>query len=86
MNEVQKIIKDAARMGADLALASVGKIPDEVSRREAIKLYGQPFVDLVKRGKLEPVRVGNGNNGKHYYNRHDINAALAAETVERVLN
>lgn len=86
MNNVQRIVKDAARMGADLALASVGKIPDEISRSEAIKLYGQPFTDLIKRGKIEPVRMGNGRNGKHYYNRHDINAALAAETIERVLN
>ena len=81
---MQRIVKDAARMGADLALASIGKLPDEISQREAIRLYGQPFTDLLKRGVIEPVRLGNGRNGKRYYNRHDINAALAAETIERI--
>ena len=80
--QVLQLIEQAVRTGCELGLQKVGKIKTEVSKSEAERLYGQQFIDLVRRGRVQPVRRGNGKNGPIYYDRYAIGLALTRELAE----
>lgn len=76
----QKIIIETATAAAVEALRLVGLTSGEVSGSQAAAVYGTEFRELVRAGKLRPVRVGKGARGTKYYAVAEI---LAARAVER---
>lgn len=80
MNEKdKKTLMDAATAAAVEALRLLGLTSGEVSGSQAAAVYGSEFRQLVKAGKIRPVRVGRGARGTKYYSVADILAARAAE-------
>lgn len=80
MNEKdKKTLMDAATAAAVEALRLLGLTSGEVSGSQAAAVYGSEFRQLVKAGKIRPVRVGRGARGTKYYAVADILAARAAE-------
>lgn len=47
-----------------------------VSYNKAQKLYGKPFREMVRRGEISPVSVGDGTNGTKTYSIMDIISRL----------
>jgi len=76
----KKILIGFATLAVTEALRVLGLTSGEVSGSQAASIYGTEFRQLVKAGKLRPVRVGNGTRGTKYYSVADI---IAARMVER---
>lgn len=57
----------------------------ELSYTRASAEFGQFFRDMVRTGRLSPVRVGKGRNGTRWYSASDILALRAAEESKAVL-
>ena len=51
----------------------------EMSYARASAEYGQFFRDMVRAGKMRPVRVGNGKNGTRWFSARDILALRMEE-------
>lgn len=81
----QKFLIETATAAAVEALRLVGLTSGEVSGSQAAAVYGSEFRQLVKAGKLRPVRVGRGARGTKYYAVADILAARASERMKSTL-
>ena len=76
---LQDIIADAVSQGIRAYEASKG---GEVSYRQAIKIYGQWFVDAAAKGRIKGVRRGASTNSKITYQVRDIEALRTKEAAE----
>lgn len=54
----------------------------EMSYSRAAAEYGQFFRDMVRSGRLTPVRTGKGKNGTNWYSISDILALRAEEEAK----
>ena len=71
-------LSEIARMGGLAACEMLG-VSAELPYSKAVKIYGQFFKDMVRAGRITPVRVGNGKNGTHWYAVMDILALKQEE-------
>lgn len=55
-----------------LTLERIGATSGFISYREAAKVYGRWFVELVKLGEIRPIHKGEGKNGTQRYLVSDI--------------
>lgn len=68
---------------ATAALLGIGET--ELSYTKASAKFGNFFRDMVKAGRLQPRRVGNGRNGTHRYAVSDILALKREEEAKAKL-
>jgi hypothetical protein len=76
---LKDIIADAVSQGIRAYEASKG---GEVSYRQAVKIYGQWFVDAAAKGRIKGVRRGAASNSKITYQVRDIEAQRTREAAE----
>ena len=76
---LKDIIADAVSQGIRAYAASKG---GEVSYRQAVKIYGQWFVDAAAKGRVKGVRRGAATNSKITYQVRDIEAQRTREAAE----
>ena len=76
--EFKNIVMDSANLGASIALSRVGVIKDEISQREAYRIYGESTIRTwLNRGLIHRVKIGE-KNSKVTYSRIEL------ETVKRL--
>lgn len=69
---------ESAALGASIALNRLGLIKDEISQREAYRIYGESCVRTwLNRGLIHRVKIGE-KNSKVTYSRIEL------ETVKRL--
>lgn len=76
---LKDIIADAVSQGIRAYEASKG---GELSYRQAVKIYGQWFVDAAAKGRVKGVRRGAATNSKITYQVKDIEAQRTKEAAE----
>lgn len=76
---LKDIIADAVSQGIRAYEASKG---GELSYRQAVKIYGQWFVDAAAKGRVKGVRRGAATNSKITYQVRDIEAQRTKEAAE----
>ena len=75
---LKAIIAAAVSQGIRAYEASKG---GEVSYRQAVKIYGQWFVDAAAKGRIKGVRRGAATNSKITYQVRDIEAQRTKEAA-----
>lgn len=76
--EFKNIVMDSANLGASIALSRLGLIKDEISQREAYRIYGESTIRTwLNRGLIHRVKIGE-KNSKVTYSRIEL------ETVKRL--
>lgn len=64
---------ECGRIGAEIALAKLGLIKDEISQNEAYRLFGESNVrSWLNEGLVRKVKPGTGRNAKSYYSRIEL--------------
>ena len=81
MANIDVLIKTCVELGATKAIENLGLSSGEISRSRAVEVYGKYFKEAVKKGRLHPVRVGDGKNGKILYRVEDILALKAIDAI-----
>ena len=90
MNDVKQYtltagaIKTICQMGA-VAMCDMMGLNTRLSYSRAVAEYGQFFKEMVRTGRISPVRVGKGKNGIHWYSVSDILALRAEEEAKAKL-
>lgn len=70
--EKKTLIMESAALGASIALNRLGLIKDEISQREAFRIYGESNVRTwLNRGWISRVKPGAGNT-KATYSRIEL--------------
>lgn len=59
-----------------VTLERLGVVSGFLSYREAAKIYGRWFVELVKLGEIRPFSKGNGKTGTQRFLKSDILAKI----------
>ena len=61
--EFKNIVMDSANLGASIALSRLGLIKDEISQREAYRIYGESTIRTwLNRGLIHRVKIGEKNS------------------------
>jgi len=81
----EKVIRiEAARMGAEIALSRLGLIKDEISQREAFRLFTEAKVSSwVNSGLVTRVKSGS-NNSKATFSRIELETVKSLEDRRRL--
>ena len=79
MDNLERIVKEAAQMGAAQALETLGITAGEISQRKARATYGKWFTDAERAGRLRPSRIDSGKNGTRHYRVVDIQELKTAD-------
>lgn len=83
-HEEYQLRADAAEQGAMRALTRLGLIKDEISQREAYRLFGEAKVRSWKNlGLIKRVKVGE-RNAKVTYSRIELETILGLEKDRRI--
>ena len=78
--EQKNLIMESAALGASIALNRLGLIKDEISQREAFRVYGESLVRTwLNRGWITRIKPGAGNT-KVTYSRNEL------DTVKQLFN
>ena len=85
MRNLEILVKTCCELGAAQTIENLGLSSGEISRHKAIAVYGQYFVDAERDGRIIPVRVGQGRNGKKYYRVVDILSLKAKDALRAEL-
>ena len=65
--EFKNIVMDSANLGASIALSRLGLIKDEISQREAYRIYGESTIRTwLNRGLIHRVKIGEKNSKVTY--------------------
>lgn len=78
---VQRLIQDAAEMGAARLAVNLGLSTGEMSQRKARKVYGKYFDGLVASGRIWPARQEEGRAGTKYYRVSDILSCKIEDSI-----
>lgn len=76
---IESEIKTIAKAAAVEVLEALGLTAGEISRNQAVKVYGVWFKDAEASGRVRPVRVGAGKTGTKWYAVSEILAVRAAD-------
>jgi hypothetical protein len=82
---IDVLIKTCVELGSAKTLEALGISSDEISRNKAISVYGRYFVTAEKQGRINPVRIGKGRNGRKYYRVEDILSLKAHDALRAEL-
>jgi hypothetical protein len=75
---------ESAKMGAEIALSRLGLIKDEISQREAYRLFKESTVrSWVNRGLVKRVKPGELNS-KASYSRIELETIKALEEKRKL--
>ena len=85
MGSLETLIKTCCELGAAQAIETMGLSSGEISRKKAIAVYGEYFRDAEKQGRIHPVRIGQGRNGKKYFRVADILSLKAKDAIRAEL-
>lgn len=85
MGNLELLIKTCVELGSAQTIETLGLASGEISRSRAIALYGNYFVNAERQGRISPVRVGNGRNGKKVYRVVDILSLKARDAARAEL-
>lgn len=72
MHPLFDAIRTATQLGAVQTLTMLGIHSGDMSFNQARRVYGSWFTEAVRQGRIQPVHIGNGSNGKHTYKIADI--------------
>jgi hypothetical protein len=76
--EEKQMRMEAGELGASIALKKLGLIKDEISEREAFRIYGPAKVRSWNNEKLiRAIKIGSGNSKKTY-------SKIELDTVKRL--
>lgn len=77
--EEKKLRIESAAMGAEIALHKLGLIKDEISQREAYRVFGEAKVrSWVNQGLVSRVKTGS-RNSKTTYSRIELETIKSLE-------
>ncbi len=77
MDDIKSLLESAAEIGALKALREAGIYNDEISQREAYRIFGAANVkSLVEQKKISPIRIGKSKNSKIFYSRLQLKTLL----------
>ena len=78
--EQKNLIMESAALGASIALNRLGLIKDEISQREAFRVYGESLVRTwLNRGWITRIKPGAGNTKVTY-------SLIELDTVKQLYN
>ncbi|MFH1118218.1 MAG: hypothetical protein V1775_00235 [Bacteroidota bacterium] len=82
--EEKKIRIESATMGAEIALNRLGLIKDEISQREAFRLFSEAKVrSWIYQGLIGRVKTGNLNS-KVTFSRIELNTIQSLEDKRKL--
>lgn len=74
--QIEQIIRDGMQIGCIRTLTELGLYPNDISEKQAIKLYGKKSIDDWRsRGWITAYPSGNSNRSKYYYKRSELDVA-----------
>lgn len=82
---IETLIRTCVELGSAQTMENLGVTSGEISRSKAVQVYGRYFVEAEKQGRILPVRVGNGRNGKKVYRVVDILTLRAQDALKAEL-
>lgn len=85
MDNLERIVKEAAALGAAQLAETLGLTAGEISQRKARDTYGKWFDEAVNRGRIRPVRIDNGRRKTKHYRIVDIQQLKTADLVRAEL-
>ena len=84
-DNLNKLVQDAAALGAAEMAEALGLAAGEMSQRQARAKYGKWFRDAEDAGRITPARIDNGKNGTRHYRVVEIQALKVADRVRAQL-
>jgi len=78
-SQLLSAIYKVSKEGTKVAMAELGLISPEVSKTEAIQIWGNSFKELLKRQRIQG-KKGPGRTSKVKYRREDIVNALIGQS------
>lgn len=76
-----ELLNRAINIGYTKCAIDMGKIKPYASQRESYAMYGKALVEAwVNEGLVIPVKKGDGQNSKIYYDRTQLSVAYASTT------
>lgn len=85
MDYLSTLIETATEIGSAKALETLGLTSGEISQNKALQLYGSWFAQADKTGRIRPIRIGEGRNGKRIYRVVDILSLRAKDAAQAML-
>ena len=85
MDYLATVIETAMEIGATKALENLGLTSGEISQNKALQLYGSWFAEADREGRIRPIRIGEGRNGKRTYRVTDILALRTKDAAKAML-
>ena len=85
MDNLERIVKEAAALGAAQLAETLGLTAGEISQRKARDTYGKWFDEAVNRGRIRPVRIDNGHRKTKHFRVVDIQQLKTADLVRAEL-
>ena len=74
--QIEEIIKNSMQIGTIRTLHELGLYPENISEKQAIKLYGKKSIDDWRsRGWITAYPSGNSNRSKYYFKRSELDVA-----------
>jgi len=85
--ELKNLCMEMAELGAANYIRKVAPGQDEISQREAYRLFGETRVKTwIRVGLVAAQRGGVAKNSKKMYSRAELEAAKKSETFNKILN
>lgn len=85
MGNLDILIKTCCELGSAKAIETLGLSSGEISRSRAVSVYGRYFIEAERDGRIRPVSIGKGRNGKKMYRVEDILALKAKDALRAEL-
>jgi hypothetical protein len=85
--ELKNLCLEMSQLGAASLAQIIAPAKDNVSQREAYRMFGEARVkNWIKRGLLNPIRNGESKRSKILYSRTEMLALVAGEQIKSVIN
>jgi hypothetical protein len=82
--EYHRQLRDAAKLGATIALAEVGQLPKYISQRQAYRKYGESSVSRwLELGWIAPIPGGEHKNSRYKYDVVELELANSRSRYEK---
>lgn len=81
MDYIDRIVEEAAALGAARLAETLGLTSGEISQRKARDTYGKWFTDAERAGRIRPARIDEGKNGTRHYRVVEIQELKTADLV-----
>lgn len=74
--EIANIVKESMQIGTIRTLAELGLYPDQLSEKQAFKIYGKKnIIEWRSRGWITAYPSWNSERSKYYYKRAECEVA-----------